>query len=606
MDDNVSLLDTPKRVSLQSQANTLRAELKDFERKFAAAHDDRKPGKDDIKADVAIAAKYKEYNKVRDVLAGKLGLDALNKQQSQPTRRRRGRTDSAISLTPHRPRKGPSPSKSHLHPNEVDPYDAPPSASPKVVFHAIGPTPRRDGTVLGIFDLLSNSGSSKTTQETPSCRKRKIDAFNNCTNDDAIQNLAVAQTPSQRRSKQAENEKENLLTITPGSRARRGRRQQSKTPVSEGKRFMLNHFFATPSAVPFATLIDGDEELHSEVPTETNTPLRDAILGLSPSKDNQGQATTNATPPYLKRSFSFKERLLSASRDSSTRSSSMISKTRSSTSAGARNLRHVTFLPKPLSQMIADLQNRHSTLQGDNDDDLEALREMESNELNVLINDGQAAEVPAGAGSQMTWKKKGQKRTTRRAIIRPVKMKVADAPKFVAAEDDDEVEPEDELAADSERAVEREEEISQVGETQLATAPTPSDRKPDDDSDLDRLIAEVEQEGTEQLSDPEDEFIPEPASPVKTRRGGDSKSEKVKSAKSVRPKKNTGDLIGKPASAKDSRAKTSKSTVEDGSGPGRVRTINPNAYTHMNFRTLKIKNKNSKAKYRGRFGRGRR
>src|SRR5882757_2439112 len=163
MDDSITLLDTPKRVSLQSQADKLRATLKDYERTFATEHNGRKPGKDDIKADAIIVAKYKEYNKVSEVLAGKRSLETLNLPQRK---RRHGRIDSAISLTPHRTLKDNTPSKSTIHPNEIDPYDPPSSASPKVILNAIGPTPQRGGTVLGIFDLLSNSGSLRGSQET--------------------------------------------------------------------------------------------------------------------------------------------------------------------------------------------------------------------------------------------------------------------------------------------------------------------------------------------------------------------------------------------------------------------------------------------------------
>ncbi|RMD40980.1 hypothetical protein DV735_g4155, partial [Chaetothyriales sp. CBS 134920] len=57
--------------SLQARADTLRAALKDYERAFAAQHEGRKPTKEDIKADGEVAAKYREYNKVRDAIAGK-------------------------------------------------------------------------------------------------------------------------------------------------------------------------------------------------------------------------------------------------------------------------------------------------------------------------------------------------------------------------------------------------------------------------------------------------------------------------------------------------------------------------------------------------------
>lgn len=618
MDEAIPLLDTPKRKSIQLQADALRASLKDFERNFAAANNGRKPSKDDIKADAAIAAKYRDYNKVRDVLSGKLGLDALN---GAPPRRKNEHTrrDSAISLTPRRPRHTEhTPSKAtRLHPNEIDPYDAPSSASPKVMLSAIGPTPRRDGTVLGIFDLLPRSGSTArttTSHETLSSRKRKIDlVFETQDGDRGVNLAAVAQTPSQRPSKRAGKVAEQTMppTTTPRSCMKTGRRQHSKTPVSEGKRFMLNHFFATPSAVRFVTMIDAEDgdaanvHVHAaKTPVQgggvigsSKTPLRDTVLGLSPSKSEAG---ADATPPYLKRSFSFKERLLSASASSSVTTSSAWKRATSpnSSRAGPRALRHAKFGPKPLSQMIADLQSQNQSEQGDeHDDDLDALRELEFNEVNVLVNDSQANEYPAQADDASTaeplrtWKKKGQKRTTRRVIMRPVRLKPADPPSFVAADDDEDGEDdEDELALDHKQGDERDTNgVSRVEETQPDFSVMPERPEPgsDADSDLDYLIAEAEQ-------DDEDEFLPdkEPTVTLQRKRG---------SAK-TRKNANPNDVPGQPVT----KTRGKKGSAKNGADEAVTRTINPNAYSHMNFRSLKIKNKNSKAKGRGRFGRGRR
>jgi hypothetical protein len=51
--------------------------------------------------------------------------------------------------------------KNVSYPNLLDSYDSPSSASPRqYLVTAIGPTPQRDGKVLGLSDLLSNSGRS--------------------------------------------------------------------------------------------------------------------------------------------------------------------------------------------------------------------------------------------------------------------------------------------------------------------------------------------------------------------------------------------------------------------------------------------------------------
>lgn len=607
MDHAIPALDTPKKATLQRQADTLRATLKEYERTFAATHDGRKPGREEIKADVAIATKYTEYNKIRDVLAGKLGPDALN---APPPRARHTRTDSAISLTPRRSRHRSTPSKPRAHPNEFDPYDAPSSVSPKVLPTIVGPTPRRDGTVLGIFDMLPPSGSGRSSQATPSSRKRKRDAVL-----DADGEVTLTQTPGRRTN--------TVLAGTPNSRTTPGQRKHSKTPVSEGKRFMLDHFFATPSAIRFSSLVqeDGDGHAKATTPGQSKTPLRDALLGLSPAKDHP--AAADATPPYLKRSFSFKERLLSASGTHRTTSSSpkrgIMSPSKSRT--GPRTLRHVKFAPKPLSQMIAELesqknettQRQHGNADEDDaDDDLEALREMEATEVNVLVDDSQlGANNTSNDVLQQeparVWKKKGQKRTTRRVIMRPVKWKPT-TPKATADEEDEDDSSQDKLALDNEpQDEEDEEDVSRVEETQLLDAHVNVDDELDADSDLDYLIAQAEQDGTsagaghgqsDYEEEDDDAYLPDLENISSARRAGGSKST-TKPA----PSRGGSDAPNRPASKK-----TKKLEKEDDSSSKKTKTgtINPNAYSHMNFRSLKIKNKNSKAKGRGRFGRSRR
>src|ERR1700748_3099055 len=68
----VHLIDTPKRSALAAHSANLRTKLKQWEKSFAASHSGQKPGKEDIKACLEIAKTYKEYNRVRDVLDGKL------------------------------------------------------------------------------------------------------------------------------------------------------------------------------------------------------------------------------------------------------------------------------------------------------------------------------------------------------------------------------------------------------------------------------------------------------------------------------------------------------------------------------------------------------
>ncbi|KIW69540.1 hypothetical protein PV04_05413 [Phialophora macrospora] len=611
MDEAVALLDTPKRKSLQSQAETLRVELKEYERAFAAEHNGRKPHRDEIKANQSIAGKYQQYQNIRHVLSGKRGLEVLKTpKRQQTTRARHSRTDSAISLTPHRSRNNFSPTKPHVHPNDLDPYDPPSSISSRVLPDAIGPTPRRDGTVLGIFDMLSNSGSRGSSQATPSSRKRKIDALYGKESHHEADHTEVAQTPSQKPRQSASSLEGALAAATPRSTMTTGKRNHSKTPISEGKKFMLNHFFATPSAVRFAGMIGDDDEATASA--QSKTPLRDLILGITPTQHKKNEAQTranDATPPYLRRSFSFKERLLSASGEKNPASTIA----RRSLSG---MLRQGQFAPKPLSQIIADrqrAQDQESQSQriedadeDEDEDDLDALREMEANEVNVLVEDSQIIDDsnPAPDSGNLeaddhvrAYKKKGQKRTTRRVIMRPVKSQPAaprrreQRPKAKAVVDEEEEEEGD--------SDEDNNNVSLIEETQLVDTPAASEPE-FEDSDLDFLDDEAAQENKARQGDGDDgdEFQPDEDGSSKMKK---SKSEAASSSKKSKSKhtKDPGRALGKPPK---SRKDTKDTDPKEETG----RMINPNAYSHMNFRSLKIKNKNSKAKGRGRFGRGRR
>jgi DNA replication and checkpoint protein len=536
MEGGIALLDTPRKASLQSQSTDLRAALKDFERNFAADHAGRKPSKDDIKADAVVARKYKEYSKIRDVLAGKLGLVAL--EAPSPSKKRKSHSGSEIAVTgsPAKQRLRFTPRKKRLRPDDIDPYDAPSSVTPRRILTAIGPTPQRDGQVLGIFDLLSNPGSGESLQATPSNRKRKIATLMG--EDDDVENLPiVAQTPSQQPSKKGSDLLDHLAG-TPVSQLKTTRHKHSRTPVSDGKKFMLSQFFATPSAVRYTEMTGAEAD---------PTPLRNRVLGLSPAKAPQQERASDATPAYLRRSYSFKDRLLSASSNPSRDNSSEVD---ASSPSSVRNGpwgvsgRQVRFKPKPLSQIAAEMRKREDEM---HDDDLDAMRELEDADVGVLVGDSLSPSNTAGQNiaeqaPQGVWKKKGQKRTTRRVIMRPSTVKTRDKP---ASQDDA-------------KGIDAKE----VSEDEGHANPNVDD---DDDDDL---FNDLENDLNDQSEDGEDAVRP---------------------TKKSKTKEKDSNPLGKP-----------RKPAEE---PEKKRTYNPNATSHQNFRSLKIKNKNSKAK--GRSGRGR-
>ena len=579
------LLDTPKKSSLQAQADSLRASLKDFEKSFSASHDGRKPSKNDIKANADIAASYKQYQKLGQVLTGKLTLAALE-DKSPKKRKSHKRSDSVVASSPKRRRSDYTPTTSRLRPDDVDPYDPPSSATPKPLPTAIGPTPQRDGKVLGIFDLLSNPPTRRST-ETPGRKKHKFHVHDRFDEQPGKENALVAQTPSQRPSKHAGDLLDHLVGTPLWTQLK-----HSRTPISDGKKFMLSQFFATPSAVRYASLVHPTSTT-PEKPQVSATPLRDRVLGLTPPQTSPGQEP-DATPAYLKRSHSFKDRLLSASQSSASHSrNTNLDQTFTSpvaTRPGSRMARMSRFMPKPLSQIAAEMRKKEDERYNDDED---AMREMEEEEMGVLVDNSQSSEYGEQKEApsevlQRVWKKKGQKRSTRRAIIRPSNIKTKDKPDAALDVSDEDEDKEDDAK----------EEPSGVDETQLL------DRSPMEEMSDDELFAMMGSD-FEDISDLDD------AEPPTKKLGAEKtksipRTDKKTSSKSTVPIQDR--LLGdspksraKPKPRSKSKTNTRESKDEWKEVVGK---INPNAASHTNFRSLKIRNKNSKGK--GRFGKGRR
>lgn len=327
-----------------------------------------------------VAQKYKEYNKVRDILNGKVPPPSTNDSSSK-----KRRCDPTPSETPlKRAKYAETPSKDR---NLDDELMNTPGISRKLFSPApvtsLGPTPQRDGRVLGLFDLLVEKELG-----TPSKKGKETGRNGGRQNN-------VHATPSKRTS-----------TFDLDNDGRLGR-----TPMSTSKRQLLNTFM---------------------------TPLKNR-------KENSGGKTPTSvsklqfdTPAFLKRH-------------------SLPSLDEDATFAAPAPLR----LPrKPmvrgLSEIVASLRKVEDD-RLDDDDDLDALREAESAGLgtdkpkppsqapraspapeNVLVENGQGRRLPLGgfddegmydspvedaldrSGNPLVvYKKKGQKRTTRKANIKP-------------------------------------------------------------------------------------------------------------------------------------------------------------------------------------------
>ncbi len=156
----------------------------------------------------SLAQKYKEYNKLRVRLSSKAAPRTPSKRTAarQPIQNaeRTPRAQPNISTsTPVRKRREDRPSEDFNQANEFLSPQGP---------NFIGPTPQRDGIVLGLFDMLP--------AETPSKKRVVLGDVE----------LNVLQTPT---SKPQEAGSEASLE----SRAR-----GERTPLSAGKRFLFNQF----------------------------------------------------------------------------------------------------------------------------------------------------------------------------------------------------------------------------------------------------------------------------------------------------------------------------------------------------------------------------
>ncbi|KAH0542109.1 hypothetical protein FGG08_003489 [Glutinoglossum americanum] len=397
---------------LAERSTTLREELKAWEKSFVASNG-RKAGRDDIKRDRSIASKYKEYNKLRDRLSNKHTLPSEPSPPTKPSPSTTNKKRKAVSqhAHTHTPRRLPPSTPSRdVHPADLDPYDSPLSVR-KLLFvneprTCIRPTPQKNGKVLGLFDLLEEN---KADSPLKTRKGALLDGSSN-----------VQATP--RRGGGADG---RLGWKSEGSTP------VARTPASSGKRRLYEAF---------------------------NTPLKRQRLG-----DGDGGPALDAqfaTPSFLRRDKQGVSMLSTIGEDGEPIPVSPI----------------VRMPAKPpirgLSSMLARLRQIEDEAL---DEEMDVLREMEleasgqptklsstKSVSTALAGDGQVAPgdgtpnnandsesrdgVGDGVGEKpvlgrdgkplKVWKKKGQKRTTRRVILRPVRMRPKHTPGLAIDESD--------------------------------------------------------------------------------------------------------------------------------------------------------------------------
>ncbi|PKY08294.1 hypothetical protein P168DRAFT_246742 [Aspergillus campestris IBT 28561] len=550
-----------------SQSTDLRAELKEWERTFAAANGGRKADRGDIKKVPEIAAKYKQYSRLKSL---ETSADP-DKQSHQPAERENppkkrkhasptGPEVTTSISTPRKTNKGgafTTPSKTRLnttHPAEVDPYDSPSTLrrlfsptthmQPSPLKSTIGPTPQRDGKALGLFDLLSESGGSTAT---PTATRL------------ATVRGADAQTPSKRRKLDTIAEEDEEEDEEDTSRLER-------TPVSSGKKYMLANLFATPITLRYASMVeDGDGGAAAAGGNDA--------LANSAEDDSTHQPAGSDTPSFLRRSNPGRPHV-------------------GGSGSGLSPIavrKRPQFVGKGLSALVQGLRDMEEERM---QDDMDVLDEIEAEQYAAMMGEEEAAGVTDSQANptepfRRPYKKKGQKRTTRRVNMRPVlskpKTKSSSPVSDLGADDDDDEEEQEDHTGENEPAA--------VPETQYQShAPANEDGADgfDDDDDADSLHTMSEPD----MDSDDPEYDESEDRPSLTR--GKSFSEKMREAiAESKPQSN------EPPQTKEAKAPRAQKPKE--SKKPAPRKIDPQA--HANYRSLKMRNKNTKGRGRGRFRR---
>ncbi|KAJ4409686.1 Dynein regulatory complex subunit 4 [Neurospora sp. IMI 360204] len=285
-------MDEQRKSEYESQSLQLRAELKQFEGEWAQKHDGKKPSREAIKQnpDIGIpsrliffdfsnrwsqtAQKYKQYNKLRDILSGKIPPPPLTSQR----KRKQAETSLPSASTPSKRNKSAATPRSQ-HYSAVDHEAITPEVARKLfspaVPSSIGPTPQKDGRVLGLFDLISHTPSKSTDDSkprapgftaTPSKRRHALDLENE--NDD-------------------NDEKDDKEFITPSIPRHRN---LDRTPSSGRNRNLLDSFLGVRATNTSTPLNKNNGNSHSK-----------SYLNKTPSGERSVSKLQFATPAFLRR-----------------------------------------------------------------------------------------------------------------------------------------------------------------------------------------------------------------------------------------------------------------------------------------------------------------
>lgn len=495
------------------------------------------------------------------------------------------------------------------HATVLDTYDAPHSARkspPTILFRtSIGPTPQKDGKVLGLFDLLSPASSA--AGRTPS----KPQAVGSSRGQGA--ELGVFRTPS--KNKQGLGD-EGMKSGGMLSGARKGK-GLFESPVDASKRAHISSLLTPTARRTLAT------------PSKSTPHSRKAVEPQS----------SDETPAFLRRHSQHAYALTSENisrEDGLDYDNETITWTPVKPRPGPR------MAGKALSALVRGLREMEEEKL---DEELDILRELE-NGGNALprpskvsklfdVADSQTPEMPLGPdGAHLNttnneddenhdggsdgygelkkpgrggrfgkeskpWKKKGQKRTTKRSNLRPVlKGTWKPEPEWKVSAESDEDDDNEAAEAKGEHAQEEGEVIITIAETQITKTAILQD---------DLTILDEENADSDANFEPEPEPKPSSRNVPAKKKGrekgqgrGNGKRKRGGNEHSSAPPAN-GEHEEEEAAAKEKENPSKKSKPDPKPKP--MKKIDPTAHAHANFRALKLRSRGSKGKPTGKGGR---
>jgi len=268
--------DLPPRHTMATEHSLLRDELKSWEKQFKLDNDGRKPSREDIKGNASIAAKYKRFNSLRCPELVKQPVETPRKNSRKrdiPDNALRERAPNAATTTP---RGKAFKTLDNVQQPILSPVKEE-QPTPAFIRNGLGPTPQRDGHVLGIFDMLPNGTPSKRS---PSPTGEHGDAVHVTPSKSSarLTDSALSRTPQ---SSSKRYFLDSFIT-TPGKRKRE---DDELEPPSSSKKLYATPSFLRRISMPMAPI--GEENNDDMLPPRRRKPISRSFSALVQDLRNQ-------------------------------------------------------------------------------------------------------------------------------------------------------------------------------------------------------------------------------------------------------------------------------------------------------------------------------